>query len=68
MGSPSETREVVTIGWDGHSHPIRRYRDELHLPDHERARPDLPDLTRARCFSQACRDHEASRAMRVRHG
>jgi len=30
-------REVVVTGWDGHSNPITRYADELHLPDHQRA-------------------------------
>jgi hypothetical protein len=34
-----QSREIVTVGWDGASQPIRRYRDELHLPDHERAVP-----------------------------
>ena len=30
-------REVVSVGWDGASRPMLRYRDELHLPDHARS-------------------------------
>ena len=33
----TKSREVVVVGWDGKSQPIRRYADELHLPDHLRA-------------------------------
>jgi hypothetical protein len=58
MGSPSKDRRVVTVGWDAHSHPIRRYHDELELADHLRARPRLPDPTRRRCFAPACREAE----------
>ncbi|MET0604390.1 MAG: hypothetical protein ABW167_20560 [Baekduia sp.] len=30
-------REIVSVGWDGASQPMLRYRDELHLPDHRRS-------------------------------
>ncbi len=33
-------REIVCVGWDGQSKPILRYRDELDLADHLRARPE----------------------------
>lgn len=36
MGEPSG-REVVSVGLDGRSRPMLRYRDELHLPEHERS-------------------------------
>lgn len=32
--SQEHKREVVIVGWDGASNPIRRYRDELHLHEH----------------------------------
>jgi hypothetical protein len=42
--SPSEARETVVVGRDGQSQPIRRYRDELHLPDHQRAAAPAPSI------------------------
>lgn len=30
-------RETVIVGWDGASRPMRRYRDELDLPEWQRA-------------------------------
>jgi len=48
-------RAVVAVEWDGHCHPIWRYQDELHLPDHEQTRPVVHDPTRANCFAPACR-------------
>lgn len=30
------TREIVTVGWDGATQPMRRFRDELDLPEHQR--------------------------------
>lgn len=52
-------REIVIVGWDGHSHPIRRYRDEIGLPEHEMSTPPRkPDDTRLSCFSRACREDE----------
>jgi hypothetical protein len=37
-------REIVSVGWDGRSNPMYRYRDELALPDHMRARPLLSEV------------------------
>jgi len=37
----SQNREIVCIGWDSVSNPIYRYRDELDMADHLRAR--VPD-------------------------
>lgn len=34
-------REVVSVGLDGASRPMLRYRDELHLPDHRRSRVNV---------------------------
>ena len=34
------SRTIVEVGRGAHSEPILRYSDELHLPDHERARPE----------------------------
>lgn len=34
---PTPTDEIVTVGWDGASKPMLRFRDELHLPDHLRS-------------------------------
>lgn len=34
------TREVVCVGWDGQSNPIRRFRDELDAPEHSQTRID----------------------------
>lgn len=30
---PAGERAIVLIGWDAHSQPIRRYRDEMHMHD-----------------------------------
>lgn len=30
-------RRIVSVGLDGRSQPMWRYRDELHLPDHQRS-------------------------------
>lgn len=35
--TPLPTDEIVTVGWDGASNPMLRFRDELHLPDHARS-------------------------------
>lgn len=37
--STDTEREIVSVGLDGASQPMRRYRDELHLPDRERTVP-----------------------------
>lgn len=36
-------REVVSVGLDGRSNPMWRYRDELALPDHARSIVDPTD-------------------------
>lgn len=35
--TPAPTDEIVTVGWDGRSQPMLRFRDELRLPDHLRS-------------------------------
>lgn len=35
MTTSTAKPEIVVVGWDGRSDPIFRYRDDVHLPDHQ---------------------------------
>jgi hypothetical protein len=37
-GESTASRTIITVGWDGQSNPIRRYKDEQHLADHLQTR------------------------------
>lgn len=43
--TPEPTDEIVTVGWDGRSQPMLRFRDELHLSDHLRSIVAIPPAT-----------------------
>ena len=53
MTDTTNQRNIVSVGLNGRSLPMWRYKDELHLPDHQRAIVSRDDL-RANDISTCC--------------